>query len=821
MKRMGRFPGNPPALIAVFAVFLSIAVAFILLARRISFPDTQSCDILITGGGIGGVAAALQACSMAEAWGVKRVVMTEETAWLGGQYTSQGVTASDDNSLVEQGRYHEAASELFFRFHETIRGFYRPKALETARTTARTGGPDSRARAMEIEWIKGTKFSPGNAWGSRMSFLPMDGVRAIDEMIAPYIRKKLLTVHRRFVPIQVLKKGNRVTGVRFRDARNGKTVAIRAKITLDATELGDLLPLSGAPYRVGIEASNDTKEPSLFDESGKPLYLEPLTDCVQSFTYTFAIEWRPENEDNRLPWERRPKSYEQNRHRFTMIDSNRWFLMKRWNDFASSSVWEVNRKTGGNTPIPWIPSFWTYRRMLDARILNPGIGADIFPRFVNGQWKTEFTPDRDPQYFIPNWNHSLPAAGDIIEVNWTSNDFTGESIIDVTPERRAEALRHAKELSLGFLFWLWYEAPRDPADPKADPSREENWSVDPVTGKKTGYANLRFRPDVMGTKDGLSMFPYIRESRRARALYTVRQQDLLAPRTSRARIFHDTVGIGHYFLDIHRCDTGCERKRDINFKHVQLSDGSWAGENSSGRFQIPYGSLVPETTDGLLMAAKNIGLTRIAASTYRLHPVEFQIGQAAGAAAAICVKYACQPRDLWVSNPGNTPSENETRLRLLQRELLRAHTPLFWNEDSGWNTELFEAVQWVCLLGIMEPRGPVFEPDSLLTREGAALVVARFAGWSTGNQPAESSFRDIASGTPLASAVSFLKSRGVFARFAEGAFKPGKPATESEFSAMLGALTGKPAAALSDRSITRGGAARLLSDSVRERYDNR
>ena len=147
-------------------------------------------------------------------------------------------------------------------------------------------------------------------------------------------------------------------------------------------------------------------------------------------------------------------------------------------------------------------------------------------------------------------------------------------------------------------------------------------------------------------------------------------------RTPRGRgLFHDTVGIGHYFLDIHRCDMGCERKRDINFKHVQLSDGTWAGENSSGRFQIPYGALVPENADGVLLSAKNIGLTRIAAATYRLHPVEFQIGQAAGAAAVMCVKWGCQPRDLWVSEADEKPSLAEKRLRHLQWELLQVHDP--------------------------------------------------------------------------------------------------------------------------------------------------
>jgi hypothetical protein len=365
------------------------------------------------------------------------------------------VTASDDNSLVEQGRYSVGASELFFRFHETIRNYYRPKALDTAEKAARTGGPESSARKMEAEWIGGTEFSPGNAWGSRMSFLPKDGVRAIDEMLAPYLQSGLLVVHHHLIPIEVLKKGSRVTGVKFRNTETGREMTLRAKITLDATELGDLLPLSGTPYRLGIEASDDTREPSLFDEDGKPLYPQPLADCQQSFTYTFALEWRPENEDNRLPWEQRPPSYEQNRHRFTMIDADRWFLMRRWNDFAAAKGWEENRRSGGNKPLPWIPSFWTYRRMLDARILDPALPAEVFPRFANGTWKTGYTPESDPRRFIPNWEHNPPAPGDVIEVNWNSNDYVAKRIIDVTPEERETALREAKELSLGFLFWLW------------------------------------------------------------------------------------------------------------------------------------------------------------------------------------------------------------------------------------------------------------------------------------------------------------------------------------------------------------------------------
>ena len=52
---------------------------------------------------------------------------------------------------------------------------------------------------------------------------------------------------------------------------------------IDATELGDLLPLAGAEYGVGAETVAETGEPH-----AQPL--EPKPHCVQSFTYMFALE---------------------------------------------------------------------------------------------------------------------------------------------------------------------------------------------------------------------------------------------------------------------------------------------------------------------------------------------------------------------------------------------------------------------------------------------------------------------------------------------------------------------------------------------------
>src|SRR5436190_23514323 len=60
-------------------------------------PDRETeCEVLIVGGGMGGVAAALAAARAGRA-----VLLAEETDWLGGQMTAQGVSALDEHRFIE------------------------------------------------------------------------------------------------------------------------------------------------------------------------------------------------------------------------------------------------------------------------------------------------------------------------------------------------------------------------------------------------------------------------------------------------------------------------------------------------------------------------------------------------------------------------------------------------------------------------------------------------------------------------------------------------------------------------------------------------
>ena len=132
----------------------------------------------------------------------------------------------------------------------------------------------------------------------------------------------------------------------------------------------------------------------------------------------------------------------------------------------------------------------------------------------------------------------------------------------------------------------------------------------------------------MGTTDGLAKYPYIRESRRIKAMFTILEEHVgLANRSQvtgkkqdvKAADFHDSVGVGYYRIDLHPSSAG------TNYIDID-----------SLPFQIPLGALIPIRMKNLIAANKNIGTTHITNGCYRLHPVEWNIGESAGIPRGIC-----------------------------------------------------------------------------------------------------------------------------------------------------------------------------------------
>jgi hypothetical protein len=92
-------------------------------------------------------------------------------------------------------------------------------------------------------------------------------------------------------------------------------------------------------------------------------------------------------------------------------------------------------------------------------------------------------------------------------------------------------------------------------------------------------------------------------------------------------------------------------------------------------FQIPLGALVPVRMENLLPAGKNIGTTHITNGSYRLHPVEWNVGEAAGALAAFCLDHGVSPRAV-----RNAPG----LLTEFQSQLSRHGVELRWPDVSGY-----------------------------------------------------------------------------------------------------------------------------------------
>ena len=119
----------------------------------------------------------------------------------------------------------------------------------------------------------------------------------------------------------------------------------------------------------------------------------------------------------------------------------------------------------------------------------------------------------------------------------------------------------------------------------------------------------------------------VRETRHIEGLYTLTGQDAYE-----GRKFEDSVSRGYFPIDLHNPDgaTGYG------------NGGVWMVLKDT--FDIPYRSLVPKHIDGLLLSGRCISGTSEAHGSYRTQGGIMGIGQAAGAAAAVCVRNQAQPR---------------------------------------------------------------------------------------------------------------------------------------------------------------------------------
>ena len=123
----------------------------------------------------------------------------------------------------------------------------------------------------------------------------------------------------------------------------------------------------------------------------------------------------------------------------------------------------------------------------------------------------------------------------------------------------------------------------------------------------------------------------IRETRHFKGVKSITEEDILAARQS-----DDAVVFGAWFnFDVHNMTGAGLDETGVQEKFTQKKG-----------YTIPYGCLVPEQVDGLLLAGRNISGTHMAHSNFRAMPICVATGWAAGMAAAIAAREKILPRNV-------------------------------------------------------------------------------------------------------------------------------------------------------------------------------
>jgi hypothetical protein len=421
-------------------------------------------------------------------------------------------------------------------------------------------------------------LNPGLGNVSKLCHEPRVALAVLLEMLAPHIATRRVRLLQPYQVRFVDADGDRITYVEvWRSWGARDRIGLQATYFVDATETGEAIAAGGVEHVTGAEAREDTREPHAAPQS------QPRNH--QAFTVCFAMDYEADK-DNTIE---KPLSYASWRAFEPKLHPEWPGPLLSWE--TSDPITLKTRALGFDPTGPLAKglNLWTYRRILAKSNFEDNSGLS-----------------------------------DVCLVNWPQNDYLLGNLYGTGGDRITH-FEGAQELSLCLLYWMQTEAPHP-------------------TGRKQGWKGLRLRPDVTGTDEhtgyrGLAMAPYVRESRRIKALFSVTETHVGTDARARslgkkpgeftAEQFPDTVGTGCYRIDLHPSSGG------NNYIDV-----------SSLPFQIPLGALIPERVENLLPACKNIGTTHITNGCFRLHPVEWSIGEAVGELVAFCTARKRIPRQV-------------------------------------------------------------------------------------------------------------------------------------------------------------------------------
>ena len=544
------------------AILCAIALVCALLFSASA--EVLDADLLIVGGNESACAAAVQAARL----GVKRIVLVNDIEWLGGQFSAEGVGCLDEWTTVLGKRVGFPRSGLFLEMIGRIH----------AHNTAKYG-----------------KASPGNAYCGTETIEPAAAARIFEEMLKPHVAGGALRIERGWEPVKVSVEGKRVAAVEFgrADGTHGthesheshpSHLTVRARLTMDASDWGDVIRLSGAKYGAGPDLRSrfgESSAPEKFDDAGVQ-EMNPLSWCVVL---------REAGKDATIA---RPATYDA--RSFAALDKT-----PPWVDSDMSAG--IYAQSG------W--SIYTHRRLVDR--WHNGFAPGTEATFLN--WPVQDYPlCQLPQRVVDALEKSDPGA-------------SRRNIATLSPAQRRIIFDDVKQHALGMLYHL-------------------QTKVHDRTGDFPQSFRHMALSDEFGTPDKLPPKPYIREGLRLEALAMLTERDIRAATREPkwAKTMPPDAVFGFQFnIDFHptrrKFLTG---DRNGPWQYIHTPERGW--HTDTDRAMFPLRGLVPVEMDGLLGAGKNIGVSSVVQSALRLHGQMMLCGQAGATVAAMCLRDSIEPR---------------------------------------------------------------------------------------------------------------------------------------------------------------------------------
>lgn len=529
------------------------------------------CEVVVVGGSLGGVAAASQAMRSGA-----QTCLIELTPWLGGQISSQGVSAIDESvSMRQLGNFSQSWKD-FKALIESQPAFlpsWSPlypstKVADVNRCwVGNLCFPPKAGATTSEQWLQAAaKSAPGSRWGTAIAFKGAEFDISGRTITAIHAVRRIPRSST-YMPLGRLSK-ELPLWYAWSSEQTFKKIPLRLQapagkqlVVIDATDTGEVVGWAGIPHRLGSDAQTVTTEPNAAKRDNP--------ECTQAFTFPFVVGI---HNDAATSW----ASLTQVQSNYNLVEHLREFTLDGFPMFHGNS-------------------FFHYRRIVS-------------------------TTQNDPI-------HGSPAYGDMTLVNWTQgNDWNWMNpALILTAQQLAEtgqyqnwmggissiALGHAEEHALLFSRWL-IETQASPEFP---------------------LAHLAGIDSPMNTLSGLSMVPYIREGRRilgrsayGQPAFMMLEQDIRRDQTNGRDFSSTSVGVTHYAVDIHGC-------RYRNWEQPWEAQGAPTYEPNVRPIVIPLESLIPQGVDNLLVGGKGIAVSHIVNAATRVHYGEWSIGGAAGATA--------------------------------------------------------------------------------------------------------------------------------------------------------------------------------------------